>query len=269
MSSQGVESPSDRIEAHILDTVERLLASDSGHGFTMDELAAEAGVSRATLYRRLGSKEALLQRLADERGLEIESLDEADIPTRILQAARIAFGKNGLTGTTMEQIAAEAGLGVATLYRHFGDRDSLIRAFMQRHSPQRTFEQMAQRSSGDIEADLTDLVTQMLTFLHENRDMIWLGLVEGEKTERLLSRLREAPRGTRRDMVRFFEAAVASGQLNAEDPEQMTTALAGMLISFALEFPVLGGPPLENPRQTAEFIARLFLKGTSGHGSSQ
>jgi AcrR family transcriptional regulator len=33
------------------------------------------------------------------------------------------------------QDPAEAGLGVATLYRHFGDRDSLIRAFMQQHAP--------------------------------------------------------------------------------------------------------------------------------------
>jgi hypothetical protein len=66
-------------------------------------------------------------------------------------------------------------------------------------------------------------------------------------------------------MVRFFETAVASGQLQAEDPEQMTTALAGMLVAFALEVPVYGGPPLEDPRQTAKFIARLFLHGMGAH----
>jgi AcrR family transcriptional regulator len=249
----------DPVAAKVLDAAERLLGR--GEGFTMDQLVEEAQVSRATIYRHLGSKEILYQRLVGERGLEIKDLEEADIPSRILQAARVAFGQNGLTRTTMEEIAAEAGLGVATLYRHFGDRESLIKAFMARHAPQRAFEQVAQQSLGDIEADLTHLVTQMLIFLHENRDMIWLGLVEGERTERLLASLREAPKGTRVDMERFFEKAVAEGSLQAADPEQMTTALAGMLVAFALQVPVFGGPPLADPRRTAQFIVRLFLNG--------
>jgi AcrR family transcriptional regulator len=253
------------VDARILDAAQRLLVTAPDGDFTMEQLAEESQLSRATLYRRVGSKEALLQRLVRERGLKIEALDGVDIPTRILQAARIAFGKNGLTRTTMEEIAAEAGLGVATVYRHFGDRESLIRAFIQKHAPQRAFEQVAQQSRGDIEADLTHLVAEMLTFLHENRDMIWLGLMEGEKTERLLARLRDAPKGTRIDMTRFFETAVASGQLRAKDPEQMTTALAGMLVAFALQVPVFGGPPLEDPWQTAKFIARLFLHGMGVH----
>ena len=251
----------DALDAQILDAAERLLAAEPGGDFTMEQLAAEASISRATLYRRVGSKAALRQRLAGERGLEIGALDGPDIPTRILQAARIAFGKNGLARTTMEQIADEAGLGVATLYRHFGDRESLISAFFQQHTPQRAFREVALRGSGDIKADLVHLVTEMLTFLHQNRDMIWLSLIEGEATQRLLARLREAPEGTRSDLVRFLEAAVAGGQLQARDPEQMATALAGMLMTFALEVPILGGPPLEDARQAAEFIVALFLSG--------
>jgi AcrR family transcriptional regulator len=254
-------SSQDPIYAAILDTAERLLAARAGGDFTMEQLAAESGLSRATLYRRMGSKEALLQRLVCERGIKVEILDSADIPTRILQAARLAFGRNGLARTTMEQIADEAGLGVATVYRHFGDRDSLLRAFLQLHTPQRTFQEVALHSSGDIEDDLLNLVTGMLTFLHRHRDMIWLGLVEGEETRRILARLREAPEGTRSDLIRFLEAAVGAGQLQDRDPEQMATALAGMLMTFALQVPVLGGPPLENPRQAAEFIVELFLNG--------
>jgi hypothetical protein len=101
----------------------------------------------------------------------------------------------------------------------------------------------------------------MLTFLHQHRDMIWLGLTEGEQTQRLLARLRDAPEGTRIDLVRFLEAAVAAGQLQDRDPQQMTTALAGLLMAFALEVPVFGGPSLEDPGHTAEFIVDLFLNG--------
>lgn len=261
MSYQDREDSADTVDAQILDVAETLLASDPGAAFTMDQLAEAAGVSRATVYRRVGNKQALLQRLVRERGLDIDSGDSADIPSRILQAARIAFGKNGLARTTMEQIADEAGLGVATVYRHFGDRDGLIRAFMQRHTPQRAFQEVALRGSGDIKADLIHLVTEMLSFLHEHRDMIWLGMAEGEETRLLMARMREAPEGTRSDIVHFLEAAVAAGQLQDRDPQQMTTALAGMLMTFALEVPIFGGPPLQDPRRAAEFIVDLFLDG--------
>jgi AcrR family transcriptional regulator len=261
MPYQNTRPLPDKINDQILDAAERLLSRHPGSDFTMDQLAHESHLSRATLYRRVGNKEHLLQCLACERGIEIESLSSADIPTRILQAARVAFGHHGLTRTTMEQIAEEAGLGVATVYRHYGDRDSLIRAFLQQHAPQRAFREVALRSRGDLQADLVHLVTEMLTFLHHNRDMIWLGLIEGEETQRLRARLREAPEGTRTHITRFLEAAVAAGQLQDRNPQQMATALGGMLMAFALQVPVFGGPPLEDPRQTAEFVVDLFLSG--------
>lgn len=154
-----------------------------------------------------------MRRLARERGLQVADRDDLDIPSRILQAARVTFDKHGLARTTMEQIAEEAGLGVATLYRHFGDRDSLIRAFMQAHTPRRAFQEVAQQDSGDIEADLIHLVTEMLTFLHQNRDMVWLSLIEREEMQRLLDRLGDMPEETRLELTRFLEAAVAVGQL--------------------------------------------------------
>ena len=261
MSYQDSELEHNPVEARILDAAQRLLDGEAGCGFSMEQLAAESQLSRATLYRRVGSKDALLQRLARERGLQIEALDEPDIPTRVLQAARVAFGHYGLARTTMEQIAAEAGLGVATLYRHFGDRDGLLQAFLEQHAPQRAFEEVELRASGDLEADLVHLVTEMLAFLHRNRDMIWLGLIEGEETQRLLGRLRDAPEGTRADITRFLEAAVAAGHLQDRDPEQMAIALSGMLLTFGLDVPVFSGPSLADPRQAAEFIVHLFLHG--------
>lgn len=269
MPYQNLETGSDSVEARILDAAQRLLDGDEGHGFTMERLAQESHLSRATLYRRVGSKGALARRLARERGLQIAGREDLDIPGRILQAARVTFGKHGLARTTMEQIAEEAGLGVATLYRHFGDRDSLIRAFMQEHTPRRAFQQVAQQDSGDIEADLIHLVTEMVTFLHQNRDMIWLGLVEREEMQRLRDRLGDVPQGTRAELTRFLEAAVAAGHLQDRDPQQMATALAGMLMAFALDVPVFGGPPLEDPCRAAEFIVHLFLNGLGLPDSSQ
>lgn len=51
--------------------------------------------------------------------------DAARNQVRILQAARTVFGEKGLD-VSLDEIAHHAGLGVATLYRRFPDRESLV-----------------------------------------------------------------------------------------------------------------------------------------------
>ena len=51
--------------------------------------------------------------------------------TRILEAARVVFGTKGLD-VSLDEIAHSAGVGVATLYRRFPDRESLVTALFER-----------------------------------------------------------------------------------------------------------------------------------------
>src|SRR5688500_9981430 len=111
-------------EEEILAIAGQLWRQDSA--FTMDQLADDTGISRATLYRRFGSRDAILQRLVDEQAIDVPELSRPDIPTRILYAARTIFSRYGFAGVTVEQIAQEAGVGPATIYRHFGSKDALI-----------------------------------------------------------------------------------------------------------------------------------------------
>lgn len=48
----------------------------------------------------------------------------------LLEAASLAFAEHGLE-VPMEEIATAAGVGVATLYRHFASREALIAALME------------------------------------------------------------------------------------------------------------------------------------------
>jgi AcrR family transcriptional regulator len=63
----------------VLEAAERLIREDAFHSATMDELAEAAGVSRATIFNRFGSKLGVLQALfirANE-GPEMEAVREA------------------------------------------------------------------------------------------------------------------------------------------------------------------------------------------------
>lgn len=113
-------------EMNIKDTILNVamgLVADEGEGFTIQQIEMLTRISRSTIYRHVGGKDEILELLRSERGVAV---DKADMQLKILEAARRVFGRQGLRATTMEQVAIEAEVGVATVYRHFGDKKSLM-----------------------------------------------------------------------------------------------------------------------------------------------
>jgi AcrR family transcriptional regulator len=96
-------------------------------GLSMDELAAAAGISRATLYRLFGSQQHLLQAL----GLEPPPM----VRSRILDTALDLVGRHGLAELSMDELAARAGVSRATLYRLFPGKAALFAELVRRFSP--------------------------------------------------------------------------------------------------------------------------------------
>jgi AcrR family transcriptional regulator len=90
-------------------------------------LAAAAGVSRASFYRAFESREALLE------ALDIEP--EPGARERILDAALKLVGAHGLTDLSMDDLATEADVSRATLYRLFPGKAALFTSLMHAYSP--------------------------------------------------------------------------------------------------------------------------------------
>jgi AcrR family transcriptional regulator len=66
-------------------------------------------------------------------GERSERADAARNRRRILSAARKLIAREGVRGITLEDVAAEAGVGRATLFRRFPDRASLLLALLDEH----------------------------------------------------------------------------------------------------------------------------------------
>jgi AcrR family transcriptional regulator len=112
-------------------------------------IARHAGISRSTLLRRLGGSRAALDEAVRARGV-----DPGGVPpvrTRALHAAAALIGQEGLAAATVEGIAARAECSVPSLYAIFGNRDGLLRAVFERHSPVLDIEDyFAQPHDGDL-----------------------------------------------------------------------------------------------------------------------
>ncbi len=103
-------------------------------------MAEAAHVSRATFYRSFRSRAELLA------ALEIEP--DLDTRDRILAAAAVLVGRDGLRAMSMDELAAEAGVSRASVYRLFPGKPALFDALIEAYSP---FERVLEvlETSGD------------------------------------------------------------------------------------------------------------------------
>ena len=93
----------------------------------ISRIADEAGVSRATFYRHFGTRDALLA------AIELEPPTPAR--QRILEAGADLIGRGGLRSFSMEQLATEAGVSRATVYRLFPTKAALFGEIVRHYGP--------------------------------------------------------------------------------------------------------------------------------------
>lgn len=97
-----------------------------------DEIAEGLGISRSTLYRRIGSREALFQTL---KGQGIDTGEGQNATERMLESAAALIREGGLQSLTLEAVAARAGVALPTVFARFGNRIGLLTAVFERHGP--------------------------------------------------------------------------------------------------------------------------------------
>lgn len=95
-------------------------------------IASRAGISRATLFRRIGSRAALEEAV---RGVGVEPGSKRDVRERAVVAAANIVAKRGLAALTLEAVADEAVCSVPALHTQVGGREGLLAAMFERFSP--------------------------------------------------------------------------------------------------------------------------------------
>ena len=78
------------------------------------------------------------------------------VKDRILATASKLFYKNGVHAVGVDLVVAESGIAKTSLYRHFGNKDALVAAFLEAEDADfwRQWDAIAQRHSNDPEGEL-------------------------------------------------------------------------------------------------------------------
>jgi AcrR family transcriptional regulator len=106
-------------------------------------------------------------------------------PEELLDAALAVFGERGFRQTTLEEVAARAGVSKGTVYLYFDSKDDLFRAVVEKQivSLIESAEEMARTHAGTARELLIEMVQRMWDGMSRT-DMVCMGrLVQSELTQ--------------------------------------------------------------------------------------
>lgn len=232
--------------------------SERDPGWTMTTLAREAGVSRATLYRRFPSRDALVSALARSGGAP------ADLPNRVFDAFEQVAARKGIAATTIADVAMAAGCGVATVYRHFANREGLLSAYAAARTPRALLGELTLDPSGPLRELLQVLATHAVAHLAAHRAALGLAFAPSPEERPIVAHLRALEAEGRTQLATWLAHRVATGELRG-DPSALARAFVGLLAAN-----VLGddGGDDRDPAHEASAIVALFLDGCARHGAT-
>ncbi|PBJ21766.1 HTH-type transcriptional regulator RutR [Pseudomonas sp. ACN8] len=183
----------------------------------------------------------------------------------IIQAAINEFRENGFEITSMDKIAATAGVSKRTVYNHFPSKEELFAEILNQLWIRVTAEQEATYSPDlPLREQLRGLLMaklQMLgddNFLDLARVAIAATIHSPERAQDMVARMGEREEG----LTVWIRAAQTDGRLKAVAPEFAAQQIHGLLKSFAFWPQISMGQPslsAEEQHQVAESALDMFL----------
>jgi TetR/AcrR family transcriptional repressor of mexJK operon len=187
----------------------------------------------------------------------------------VLDAARAAFLSGGYIGTSMDEIAARAGVSKATVYNHFADKESLFTAIVTETvdaaADVNTPEVLALNTSGDLAADLRRLARRQLTRVMQPELLALRRLVIGESARFPALGRMFYERGAGATLVALadsFARLDADGTLRIADPGLAAAHFNWLIMSAPINRAMLLGesiPPPDELERIIETGVRVFL----------
>jgi AcrR family transcriptional regulator len=253
-----VSDAPDAAPERLLDAAAQLVRERGADALTMQLLSERSGISRATIYRRVGGRAAIVRALA----LRGHNAARPDARAKIIAAARDVFARHGFELATIEQIANRAAVAEATVYRLFGDKEGLVSAFLSEVAPRRAAREIIERPSGDLRADLARFAERVLTAASESPELLRIVLFESLKQGSLVARIRaHSPARTLPALVSLLASHAHDGAFGALSAHDAAQSFMGMVMAFGLLGPVMHGLSVPPPKETALKITSLFLDG--------
>jgi AcrR family transcriptional regulator len=185
--------------------------------------------------------------------------------TQILDAAERRFSRAGFHRTTMQDVAAEAGMSPGNLYRYFPSKDALVAGLCERDRAElnREFAEMHQ-GGGDFLESFRELGRRHFQDTQRDKARLCLEIwAEAARNPAIAALQAEFDRTLTEQFVLAFEAAKQHGSI---DPSIDSHAVASLInkLGDGLFVRRATAPDFDPDREVAEVFAVIgaLLRGT-------
>jgi AcrR family transcriptional regulator len=178
---------------------------------------------------------------------------DPETDSRITQAAAELLLERGFDKTTVDEVAALAGVGKATVYRRWPSKEDLAVAAMETlYSVE-----IPEPDTGSIAGDLAESYRAVLAFVNSPPGAAFLrmSIAESVRDERIAALYRASTERREAESRRTFERAIARGEVRPHiDVDAAVQWLGGLLASRAITHRPM--PTLDDVDRLVEFTLR-------------
>jgi AcrR family transcriptional regulator len=180
---------------------------------------------------------------------------------KILQTAQRLFIQKGYTATSMRQVAEESGIGKATIYYHFSDKQAIAMALLQKSVARMGEVMRVIRAEDDARERIRTAVAASISFLLESADIVQIVR-------------REIPSGRdqiQTNFMKFFreymvlvaeavQRGTEQGIFRPVSPTDAATVLLTLVQgTFAMAY--LGGRRPASPEEATKTLLEIYFQG--------
>jgi AcrR family transcriptional regulator len=230
---------------------------ERGEQPSVSSIAQAAGVSRTTVYRVFPSRAALL------KALEIEP--EPDTRQRVLEAALRLLASRSLADLSMDELASEAAVSRANLYRLFPGKSALFRAILLAYSPFEPVMALLARAEDHPPEDvIPQVVLAAYRTVARRRGIVRTLLLEitsmAPETQQAFAETGVRAFAT---LAGYLAAQITAGRLRRMHPMLAVQSLVGGVMLHLLAGPLLSQASVDVPAgdEVAVQLAQLWLRG--------
>lgn len=145
----------------------------------------------------------------------------------LLAAARRVFAQQGFRGTTIADIAEEAGIALGTIYLYFPSKEDVFAALSEQFAEMIIVALTDVPPAGSMEAAVRARVSNVFATCAENRDLVRLVVLNTDRDSAATERMRQAAEVRATPLVESIAQGVEQGLVRSGDPVMMTRLAHG------------------------------------------
>jgi AcrR family transcriptional regulator len=191
--------------------------------------------------------------------------DPHDTRQHILEAALAVFAEKGYTGATTKAIACKAGINEVTLFRHFGNKKTLLKSVITKFSLMQNIENLFQKElTGVLKKDLFFIGKVFIDMMNNHAKSILMTIWEALNHPVLKKIVVQAPLKQNIFLANYLKKQIKNKSVRPSiNPQRAAQTFFGMLFEYGISKLLAENPALqvEHDEKVLREMLDIFIKG--------